>query len=59
MSAAAKKRIAEAQRKRWAAIRAAKKAVKAAPAKKAAKKTPAKKAVAEKATPASTEATPF
>jgi DNA-binding protein HU-beta len=57
LSAAARKRIGDAQRKRWAAVRkaaknipvkAAKKTVKRAPAKKVAKKAPAKKAAAKK-----------
>ena len=50
LSAAARKRIGDAQRKRWAAVAAAKKTAKPAPVKKAAKKAPAKKApVAKKA----------
>jgi len=46
LSAKARKAIADAQRKRWAKVRAAKKPTKTAPAKKAAKKAaPAKKRV--------------
>jgi len=52
MSAAARKRIAVAQKKRWAAIKAAKKVVKAAPAKKVVKKVRAKKAPVKKPGPA-------
>jgi hypothetical protein len=48
MSTAARKSIADAQKKRWAKVRAAKKAAKTAPTKKAAKKKPAKKPTAKK-----------
>jgi len=63
LSAKARKAIADAQRKRWAAVRAAKKPAKTAPAKKAAKKPTAKKPVkaAKKPTakkPASQSAAP-
>ena len=52
LSAAARKRIADAQHKRWAAFKAAK-APKAAPAKKPARKAPVKKTIAKKAVLAS------
>jgi DNA-binding protein HU-beta len=54
MSAKARKRIAAAQKKRWAAIRAAKESANSAPAKKVAMKALAKKAAPVKKAAAKT-----